>query len=159
MLNYINKHKGLSIVIGLSLILLIILIVIFASLFLGNGESKYGNRLDGIEEVKLTSAFLNDVNNKLKEDESVEEAKVRLQGKIVYIVFEVKEDVDVKSAKQIATNTLEKFSEEEKAFYDISYLIKWTKIVETEDGETKEEISAIEGTKHPQKDSITWSKS
>ena len=55
----------------------------------------------------------------------------------------------------MASNTLEKFSSEELAFYDISYLIKWTKINEEE----KEEISAIEGTKHHLKDSISWSNS
>lgn len=155
MLNYINKHKGISIVVGLTLILLIILIVIFASLFVNHGGNKYGNRLDGIEEVELTNTFLKDFKKELNDDESIVEANVRLQGKIVYIVFEVNSDISIETAKQMASNTLEKFSSEELAFYDISYLIKWTKINEEE----KEEISAIEGTKHHLKDSISWSNS
>lgn len=155
MLNYINKHKGISIVVGLTLILLIILIVIFASLFGNNSGNKYGNRLDGIEEVELSNSFLKDFKKELNEDESIVEANVRLQGKIVYIVFEVNNDISIETAKQMASNTLEKFSSEELAFYDISYLIKWTKINEEE----KEEVSAIAGTKHHSKDSITWSNS
>ena len=154
MLNYINKHKGISIVVGLSIILLIIIIVIFAILFLGGGGSVYGNRLEGIEEVKLTNKFLTEIKDNLKEDESIVDANVRLQGKIVYIVFELKSEVSVDTAKLIASNTLEKFSVEELAFYDICYLIKWTDIVEE-----KEVIRAIEGTKHHKKETITWSKS
>ena len=52
----------------------------------------------------------------------------------------------------MASNTLEKFSEEELSFYDFSYIVKWTNIVEEE-----EVITAIEGTKHHAKESITWS--
>lgn len=159
MLNYINKHKGLTIVVGLSLILFIIMLGIFISLFFSNGEDKYGNRLDGIEDVKLSNTFLQELEKNLKEDESVVDANVRLQGKIVYIVFEVNSDISTDTAKLMASNTLEKFDEEELSFYDISYLIKWIKTKETEDGKTEEEITAIAGTKHPLKESITWSKS
>jgi len=154
MLDYINKHKGLSILVGLSLILFIIMLIIFISLFFDSGKSKYGNRLDGIEEVELTSSFLNSIETKLKEDESVVNANVRLQGKIVYIVFEVNSDVSVETAKIMASTTLENFSNEELSFYDFNYLVKWTNIIEE-----KEEISAIAGNKHHSKDSITWSKS
>lgn len=154
MLDYINKHKGLSILVGLSLILFIIMSIIFVSLFFGSGESKYGNRLDGIEEVELADSFLEDIETKLKEDELIVDANVRLQGRIVYIVFEVNSDVSIDTAKLMAFNTLENFSEEELKFYDISYLIKWTNIVEEQ-----EVITAIAGTKHHAKDSITWSKS
>lgn len=154
MLDYINKHKGLSILVGLSLILFIILLIIFISLFFGSGEGKYGNRLDGIEEVKLSKSFLKDIKSSLEEDESVLEANVRLQGKIVYVVFEVNNDISKETAKVMASNLLENFSEEELEFYDINYLIKWTEVIEEE-----EVISAIAGTKHPLKESITWSKS
>jgi len=149
MLNYINKHKGLSIVIGLTLILFIIMLIIFAKLFLGNGEDKYGNRLEGIEDVKLNN--LNEIENKIKEDENVINANVRLQGKIVYIVFEVNSNISVETAKVMASNVLENFSEEELSFYDFSYIIKLTNIVEEE-----EVITVIQGTKHHSKESITW---
>ena len=152
MLNLINRHKGMSVLVGLSLILFIIMLVIFISLFFSNGESKYGNRLEGIEEVKLSNSFLEEIENNLKEDDAVIDANVRLQGKIVYILFEVNSDISVETAKIMASNTLEKFSEEELSFYDFSYIVKWTNIVEEE-----EVITAIEGTKHHAKESITWS--
>lgn len=154
MLNVINRHKGLSIVLGLSLILFIIMLIIFISLFFGNGNGKYGNRLEGIDDVKLSSSFLDEVESSLDDDDSIVNSNVRLQGKIVYINFEVNGDVSVERAKEIASLSLDKFSEEELNFYDFSFLIKWT--VETEEGNS---VKVIAGTKHPLKESIAWSNS
>lgn len=154
MLNVINRHKGLSIVLGLSLILFIIMLIIFVSLFFGNGNGKYGNRLEGIEDVKLSNSFLNNIEKSLDDDERIINSEVRLQGKIVYINFEVNSDVSIDSAKEIASLILSNFSEEELKFYDFSYLIKWT--IESEEGNV---VSAIAGTKHPLKENITWSNS
>lgn len=159
MFKFINRHMGWTIVIGLSLILFIIMLAIFISLFFGSGQSKYGNRLEGIEDVKLSSSFLKELEDELSENESVVDANVRLQGKIVYIVYEVNSDVSVDSAKEIASLTLDKFSEEEIAYYDFSYLVKWTIVTTNEEEEEIVEIKGIEGTKHPKKESITWSNS
>lgn len=152
MLNVINRHKGLSIVLGLSFILFIIMFFIFISLFKGNGNGKYGNRLEGIDDVKLSN--LSEVESSLKDNENIVDANVRLQGKIVYVTFEVNSDVSLDSAKEIASSTLSSFNEDELAFYDFSYLVKWTN--ETDEGS---EVAGIAGTKHHGLDSITWSKS
>lgn len=152
MWNFINKHKGLSIVIGLALILLIILIVIFTSLFTGGSKSKFGNRLDGIEEVKLSNKFLKEIENELEENENVIDANIGLVGKRLSIRFEISNGELKDEAKEIATGTLSKFSEEELEFYELGYIISWT--IETEEGK---KINAIQGTKHPLKESITWS--
>jgi len=155
MLDLINRHKGLSIVLGLSLILFIIMLIIFIGLFVGSGEGKYGNRLYGIEDVELKNSFLKDIEKSLEEDERVIDSTVRLQGKIVYVDFEANSDITNDTAKEISNTVLTKFSEEELAFYDFSFLVKWVK--ENEEGEKV--ISGIAGTKHPAMEGITWSKS
>ena len=158
MLNLINRHKGLSIVTGLALILLVIMFIIFISLFSSNGNDKYGTRLDGIEDVELTN--LKEIKSSLEEKDEVTKATVRLQGKLVYIDFTVNSDVSVTTMKDIATSTLDSFSEEELEFYDISYIISWTTIeTETVDEEEveKEVKHSIQGTKHHLKDNISWS--
>lgn len=154
MLKFINKHKGLSIVIGLSLILFIIMLIIFISLVFSRGKGAYGNRLDGIENVKLEKSFLDSIKEELTNDTGIAKAKVRLQGKIVYIDMEAEEDTSVDTAKELSSKILEKFSKDELEFYDICYMIKWTK-----ENENKEkEITVIEGTKHPLKENISWIK-
>lgn len=153
MLNFVNKHKGLSIVLGLALILFVIVFIILISLFITTGKGTYGDRLDGIEVVNLSKSFLEEVKSSLTDNENVENATVRLQGKIVYIDFEVKSEVSKEAAKSISEETLEKFNEDELSFYDFNFIIKWTK------SETEEEISVIQGYKHHNKTIISWSNS
>lgn len=153
MLNFVNKHKGLSIVCGLALILFIIVFIILISLFITTGKGTYGDRLDGIEDVKLSDSFLNEVKTSLEENDNIESANVRLQGKIVYIEFQTKSGVNTDAVKSISDEVLEKFSEDELKFYDFSFIVKW--VNETDDGE---KTTAIEGYKHHNKTVISWTK-
>ena len=153
MLNFINKHKGLSIVCGLALILFIIVFIILISLFITTGKGTYGDRLDGIEDVKLSDSFLNEVKTSLEENDNIESANVRLQGKIVYIEFQAKSGVSTDAVKSISDVILERFSEDELKFYDFSFIVKW--VNETDDGE---KTTAIEGYKHRNKTVISWTK-
>ena len=153
MLSFINKHKGLSIVCGLGLILFIIVFIILISLFVTTGKGTYGDRLDGIEDVKLSDSFLNEVKTSLEENDNIESANVRLQGKIVYIEFQAKSSVSTSAVKSISDEILEKFSEDELKFYDFSFIVKW--VNETDDGE---KTTAIEGYKHHNKTVISWTK-
>lgn len=152
MLKFIYKHKGLSILMGLCLILFIIILFIFAELIFFSGNGAYNGRLDGIEDVKLEKSFLKEIQNDLLSNENIEKASVRLQGKIVYIEFFANNELSVDSAKDISASLLEKFSEEELRFYDICYIVTWSSL--NEDGE--EVFTVIEGTKHPLKESISW---
>ena len=153
MLVFINKHKGLSIVCGLALILFIIVFIILISLFITTGKGTYGDRLDGIEDVKLSDSFLNEVKTSLEENDNIESANVRLQGKIVYIEFQAKSGVSTDAVKSISDVILERFSEDELKFYDFSFIVKW--VNETDDGE---KTTAIEGYKHHNKTVISWTK-
>lgn len=151
MLKFIRKHKGLSILIGLCLILFIIILIILSNLIFVNGEGNYKGRLDGIEDVELENSFLMDIKKDLLSNEDIKDASVRLQGKIVYIKFSI-DELSVDEAKAISEDILLKFSEEELRFYDICYIITWKTL--NDNGE--EVLNAIEGTKHPLKDNISW---
>ena len=148
--NWIKNNKGFSVIILLVLVLLVILTIIFISLLKSNSSSKYGNRLDGIEEVKITKEIYDGVKEELMATELVEDASVRLQGKIVYTTIVLKSDTLVDKAKELASNTLDNYTEEELKYYDFSYFLKWNK----EDG-----MIVVTGNKHNNMDSITWVKS
>lgn len=153
MLNFINKHKGLSIVCGLALILFIIVLIILISLFVTTGKGTYGDRLDGIEDVKLSDSFLDEIKTSLEENDNIESANVRLQGKIVYIEFQAKNGVNSDAVKSICDVTLERFSEDELKFYDFNFIVKW--VNKTDNGD---ELTAIAGYKHHNKTVISWTK-
>ena len=137
----------------IALILFIIVFIILISLFITTGKGTYGDRLDGIEDVKLSDSFLNEVKTSLEENDNIESANVRLQGKIVYIEFQAKSGVSTDAVKSISDVILERFSEDELKFYDFSFIVKW--VNETDDGE---KTTAIEGYKHHNKTVISWTK-
>ena len=64
-------------------------------------------------------------------NEKVTEAKLNIHGKIVNVIFNVKEDTSLDDAKKIASESLEKFSDDVKNFYDIEYIIWAQDVAET----------------------------
>ena len=147
---WINKNKGLAILLLLTIIFVIILLIIFIELLVGGSSNKYGNRLDGIDKVKISNETYESVKKEVEDTELVEKVETRLQGKIVYTTIELKDGITVEKAKEIATNTLDNYSEEELKYYDFSFFLKWK-------GEEKDTV--ITGNKHHNLDSITWVKS
>lgn len=148
--SWVAKNKGLCILLVLTLILLIFITTIIVRLFIGGQSNKYGNRLDGIENVPITNEVLDGVKDEIVKTNLAEEAKTRIQGKIVYTTIVLKSDTSVDKAKEIAKNTLDNYDEEAIKFYDFSFFLKW----ENEDGD-----KVITGNKHPLLDEIKWVKS
>ena len=149
-MNLIKRHKNLFIVGSLALILIIILFIICARMIFSTGETEYGQRLNGL--VKIESSVVESVISSVKENNVVEDVTVRIQGKIVYTTITYKKGTKVDKAKEIAKKTLEKYSEEAIASYDFAYFIKES----VPEEETKYFLLA--GTKHPNKDVISWTK-
>lgn len=147
---WINKNKGFAIICVLALILFIIMVVIFVRLLVGGSSNKYGNRLDGIDKVKISNEVYEGVKDEVKDVEGVNDVSVRLQGKIVYTTIELSDSISVDKAKEIAKNTLDNYTEDELKYYDFSFFLKWK-------GEESDKV--ITGNKHHNLEDITWIKS
>lgn len=147
---WINKNKGFAIICALALILFIIMVVIFVRLLVGGSSNKYGNRLDGIDKVKISNEVYESVKEEVKEVEGVNDVSVRLQGKIVYTTIELSDSISADKAKEIAKNTLDNYTEDELKYYDFSFFLKWK-------GEESDKV--ITGNKHHNLEDITWIKS
>lgn len=147
---WINKNKGFAIICALAFILFIITVVIFVRLLVGGSSNKYGNRLDGIDKVKISNEVYESVKEEVKDVEGVNDVSVRLQGKIVYTTIELSDSISADKAKEIAKNTLDNYTEDELKYYDFSFFLKWK-------GEESDKV--ITGNKHHNLEDITWIKS
>ena len=159
-MNLIKRHKGLAIVGGLTLILVIIMFAIFARMIFSTGETEYGTRLNGVE--KISKNITKEIIDETKKLEQVEDITIRTQGKIIYTTIIFKEGTKLAKAKEIANNTLTKYNEEIMKDYDFGYFLK-ENIPEPEakEEDKKEEIKkgfVVAGTKHPDSKSISWTK-
>ena len=146
--NIISRHKLLFTICALAFIILIAMLYIFFSLFIG-GNDPYGDRLKGINSVKISSKEKSDVSGFLKEKDEVVDSAVRVQGKVIYIHIKVKEGIPLDKAKEFANASLEKFEDKEKKFYDFEYFLF----------EDKTDGYVVIGNKNAKSDGIVWIKS
>ena len=144
------RHKLLSIICFLAFVIVLIMLYVFCSIFVGGGD-KYGSRLVGIEKVEISKKKVSSVVKEIKKGENVWNAKVRLEGKIVYVDIIFNKDSNGDKAKEIASSVLNSFSDDEKAFYDFEFILSQN----TEDNNGFK----LTGTKSPKKDNISWIKS
>lgn len=116
------------------LVLLFILLACFAVIgvlfykyfYAGTSTTKYGDRLEGIENYKLSDTLEEDIKSVYANTKSINTVKVNVEGKIVYINIDFKESVKVDTAKSEAVKSLDKIGEENLKFYDIQYLLTYS---------------------------------
>ena len=146
--NLIFRHKLLSIICFLAFVVILIMLYVFFSLFVG-GNDVYGNRLAGIKEVELSNSKLKKVATSIEKNGEVKSADVHLKGKIVYLDITFTNDTSKDKAKEIAKKTLDEFDKDEKSFYDFEYIL------------TQEDLAGfkITGTSGPKTEGISFIKS
>ncbi len=135
-----NKLKKLFIRNKVWFVLIIILIVCFLLIiyglvkyfYIGINNDTYGDRLEGISENELDKDIESDVQAIYESNDNVGEVILDLKGKIIYITIDFVKATKVKDAKSLALKSLEAFSEEEKLFYDIQYILTAETITEDE---------------------------
>lgn len=159
-----KKFKiDLSIIVFVSILLLVAGVVVF--LTIGNGGDKYGERLKGIEKISFSKKDKNKIVDELKKNENVTSASLDIHGRLIYIMFNVKEEVSLDDAKNIGNESLNNISDAVKGFYDINILItkkdeKGTEETKLdEDGKEKKIIHKefpISGAKRKTSDHIVW---
>ena len=150
---YVKKFKGFYrnnrnfvILMGLAGILLIFLLVIFLTYFIGQRRgSVYGNRLNGIEAVEMTKEKLGKVESAILAEPMVEKVNINLIGKIIYMNIYLKEG-KVADAKNIGNKSLEAFTDDEKNFYDLSYIVH----------KEGDDVFPIMGSKKSDRAVISW---
>lgn len=135
--SFYKNNRVYSILMIVSIICIVSILVGVLVYFLGQtSKDKYGNRLDGIESVEITKDKVTEIEKKVTESELVKSCDVVIKGKLVYVTITLSSGTHADS-EAIAQTSLELFSEEEKAFYDIQY------IVSNEDKTTEENFPVM----------------
>ena len=129
-MNFIKRNKKLLVVITVFLVALVAGIQLKNILY-PSGGAIYGNRLEGIEEVKLAENLDKQIQEKLKD--IVSKVEVRISS----------------VAKDNSKKILELFAEKQLNYYDIQVFLK---------KETDATDFPIIGYKHQNKDKFTWTK-
>lgn len=122
-MTFIRKHKLL---IGLSLLFVVILAVIIIWLInvsVENETDKYGNRINGIENVQIANSKVDEIKNTILTNTQINKIIYRLDGKLIKFFIEIKKDTEEINIENILSTIIEKFNDEERKFYDFQIFI------------------------------------
>lgn len=164
-----KPKRKLKFKLDMSVIVLIAILVIIGItvlvLTIGRGGSKYGDRLKGIDKISFTKKDKSKFVDAIKGNENVNSASIDIQGKIIYVIVDVKENVSVEDARNIINESLNNLSDAVKGYYDINALVTKKDEVPTEEvktdsegKETKVEHRSfpISGYKNNSSENIVW---
>jgi hypothetical protein len=146
---FFKEHRIFTILMAVVIVCLILVAFTLFQLFGNNGKGKYGSRLDGIEDVPITTEKKDDFRDKLVENGKVKTAGIDVTGRIVYINIYFEQNVDLVEAQGIALKSLEEFSEEELKFYDFQFTLR-------EDSSNNNEGFVIEGAHNKNGNGLIW---
>ena len=122
---FYKEHRVFTILMSVVIVCLILIITVLVQIFyFGNGNDKYGDRLEGIENVPITESREDDFEKNIVNEGKAKKCDLIVTGRIIYITIQFNEDVDLETAKSVALKSLESFSEEELAFYDFNFTLK-----------------------------------
>ncbi|MBR3117124.1 MAG: hypothetical protein IKF36_04545 [Bacilli bacterium] len=143
----VRKLKKIKIGYILAFAIILVVAIMIIKLVLPSSTSKYGNRLDGIEDITFGDKEKKAITDKLKENEKVTEAKLDVKGKIIYVTYNIVKDCGLDEARAIGNDSLSVISDEVKNFYDMNYII--TKTDEEGTTETKEDGTEVVNKEFP----------
>ncbi len=125
-----RKNQDLKVIFALLGILLVCVIVIgfgfWKFFYSGAGSTKYGDRLDGIEEYVLDKNLEDKIKAIYGSESSVGEVKVTIEGKIIYINIDFVSTVKKATAQSLAVKSLNEIGEKNLTYYDVQYILTYS---------------------------------
>jgi len=147
---FFKEHRIFTMLMAIVVVCIVLIITVLINVFyMGNGSNEYGNRLEGIEEVKISKSKENDFENNVANNDKIKKVDLRVQGKIIYITMQVETGVKLEEAEGIALKSLDNFSEKELSFYDFNFTLK-------QDATDNNEGFIISGAKNKNGTGLVW---
>ncbi len=147
MKNFFKTHKKQCMIGGIAFLVIFFLILIWLFIVPVFSNNKYGDRLDGIKDHKISSDTVKDIENSLKENDKVTDVTYNNEGRILDFIITVSNDMSTEDAKKLGDTILDKISDDDKKYYDIQILI---------DTEEENDNYPIAGYKHKSEDNFTY---
>lgn len=125
---FYQNNRVFVILMSIVLVCVIIMAICLISYFYGSKDSSvYGERLDGIDAVKIEESRQSELESKLNTDALIESSDIMITGKIVYVKMNFVNTASLVEAQGKALELLNEFSDEEKKFYDFHFTLEQKK--------------------------------
>lgn len=125
---FYQNNRVFVILMSIVLICIIVMAICLISYFYGSKDSSvYGERLDGIDAVKIEESRLSELETELDTSPLIDSSKITVTGKIIYVKMNFVATAPLVEAQGKALELLGKFSDEEKKFYDFHFTLEQKK--------------------------------
>ena len=122
-----QDNKVLWVLLGILVICFLAIGILFYRYFYaGTSSSKYGERLDGIENYPLSKTLEKDIQDLYKDNTEIDKVTVTNEGKIVYITINFTKSIKVTTAEDLAIKSLDKVGEKNLTYYDVQYILTYS---------------------------------
>lgn len=147
MRNFVKTHKKQCLIGGIVFLVLFLIIVVWLFIVPLFKNNKYGDRLDGIEDHKISDSVVEDIESGLKENQMVSDVTFHSEGRILNFIVTVSGDMNKDDAKALGDVILDNIKDKDKEYYDIQILI---------DSEEESDVYPIIGYKHKTEDAFDY---
>ncbi len=147
MKTFVKNHKKQCLIGGIIFLILFIIIMLWLFIVPLFSDNKYGDRLKGIEDHKISSSTIEEIKNTLKENQAVSDVTYNNEGRILDFIIIVSGDMKKEDAKSLGDVILENIKDDDKSYYDIQVLI---------DTEEENDNYPIAGYKHKTEDNFDF---
>ncbi len=100
--------------------------------YAGAGTTKYGDRLDDIDNHPLSKTLEKDIQDIYVENENINKVTVNVEGKVIYITIDYKVALLKSEAQDLAIKSLEPIGEGNLAYYDVQFILTYDQEVSEE---------------------------
>ena len=122
-----QDNRVLWVLLGILVICFLAIGILFYRYFYaGTSSTKYGERLDGIENYPLSETLEKDIQDLYKDNTEIDKVTVTNKGKIVYITINFKQSIKVSTAEDLAIKSLDKVGEKNLTYYDVQYILTYS---------------------------------
>ena len=122
-----QDNRVLWVLLGILVICFLAIGILFYRYFYaGTSSTKYGERLDGIENYPLSETLEKDIQDLYKDNTEIDKVTVTNEGKIVYITINFKQSIKVSTAEDLAIKSLDKVGEKNLTYYDVQYILTYS---------------------------------
>ena len=146
---FIKNNKKIVKICILALLILILFLVLYKSLFYSNSEKNiYGVRLRDIKEHEFTKKMIKEVESKSSELEEINKTNIKIKGRLIKVFVTFDDDATTDDIKARLNDIVSYIDTDVKSYYDVELYS-----IQMKDDKTSYPVI---GYKHKNKTEITF---
>ena len=146
---FIKNNKKIVKICILALLILILFLILYKSLFYSNSEKNiYGVRLRDIKEHEFTKEMIKEVESKSSELEKINKTNIKIKGRLIKVFVTFDADATTDDIKARLNDIVSYINTDVKSYYDVELYS-----IQMKDDKTSYPVI---GYKHKNKTEITF---